>query len=95
MKHCGKRIRSGSVLPAALMILATGAAFAHSNQEVTFPEDGAVLSAPPDFVSMTFDSPMRITVIRLIGETDGAPFTVDNLRQNQTDVPLGPSANTT
>ena len=77
------------------MILATGAVFAHSNQEVTFPEDDAVLSAPPDIVSMTFDSPMRITVIRLIGETDGAPFTVDNLRQNQTDVPLGPSANTT
>ena len=40
----------------------------------------------------------RIDVARFVEETaflafaraDGAPFTVDNLRQNQTDVPLGP-----
>ena len=40
----------------------------------------------------------RIDVARFLEETaflafaraDGAPFTVDNLRQNQTDVPLGP-----
>ncbi len=40
----------------------------------------------------------RIDVARFLNEsaflafarTDGAPFTVDNLRQNQTDVPLGP-----
>ena len=40
----------------------------------------------------------RIDVARFLEDTaflafaraDGAPFTVDNLRQNQTDVPLGP-----
>ena len=40
----------------------------------------------------------RIDVARFLNDTaflafaraDGAPFTVDNLRQNQTDVPLGP-----
>ena len=71
MKHGNKFIHRGSALVPVLMILATGAAFAHSKQEVTFPEDGAVLPVPPDVVSMMFNTPMRITVIRLTSETGG------------------------
>ena len=42
-----------------------------SKAEVTFPEDGAVLAASPDVVSMRFDTLMRITVISLTSETGG------------------------
>ena len=70
MNHCDKCIHYGSgLLLPVLMILASETVFAHSKQEVTFPEDGAVLPAPPDVVSMRFDTPMRITVIRMTSET--------------------------
>jgi len=62
--HCGPAL----LLPVS-MVLASGTIFAHSKQEVTFPEDGAVLPAPPDVVSMRFDTPMRITVIHMTSET--------------------------
>lgn len=74
MKHCDKRIHCGPAYVSVLTILATGAAFAHSKQEVTFPADGAVLSASPDVVSMRFDMPMRVTVIQLTSETTGGTF---------------------
>ena len=71
MKHRDERFRHGSALLPLLLTLATGVAVAHSKQEVTFPEDGAVLAASPDVVSMKFDAPMRITVISLTSETGG------------------------
>ena len=71
MNHGSKGVRRGAALATASMVLATGAAFAHSNQEVTFPEDGSVLRAPPDVVSMTFDAPMRITLVNLTSEATG------------------------
>lgn len=71
MKHRDKRIRHGTALLPLLLTFATGAAFAHSKAEVTFPEDGAVLAASPDVVSMRFDTLMRITVISLTSETGG------------------------
>ena len=74
MKHCDKRIHCGPAYVSVLTILATGAAFAHSKQEVTFPADGAVLSVSPDVVSMRFDMPMRVTVIQLTSETTGGTF---------------------
>ena len=52
----------------ALVTSVAGEIRAHSKEETTFPEDGAVLAAAPDVVSMTFDEPMRITMIRLTGE---------------------------
>ena len=69
MKNRDNRIRHGPPLLPLLLTLASGAAAAHSKQEVTFPEDGAVLAASPDVVSMSFDAPMRITVISLTSET--------------------------
>ena len=71
MKHRDNRVRHGPSLLPLLLTLASGAAFAHSKAEVTFPEDGAVLAASPDVVSMSFDAPMRITVISLTSETGG------------------------
>lgn len=55
----------------ALVMSIPGEIHAHSKQETTFPEDGAVLAAAPDVVSMTFDEPMRITMISLTGEAGG------------------------
>ena len=74
MKHRDERVHRGPALLLVLMTLATGAAFAHSKQEMTFPADGAVLAVPPEVVSMTFDMPMRITVIHLTSETTGGTF---------------------
>ena len=52
----------------AIALLAVGTAFAHSRTEGSFPEDGAFLSVSPDVVSLSFDTPTRITMIRLTGE---------------------------
>ena len=68
MRHCDHRTHRAPLIVAAVMLVVAGAAFAHSKQEVTVPHDGAVLAAPPDVVSITFDAPMRITVIRLTSE---------------------------
>ena len=73
-EHYDKRIHSGLALVPVLTVLSGGAAFAHSKQEVTFPKDGAVLSASPGVVSMRFDMPMRVTVIKLTSETTGGTF---------------------
>ena len=43
----------------------TGPALSHSETEATVPTDGAVLTTPPEVIAMTFDAPMRVTLIRL------------------------------
>lgn len=56
------------LLPTALLIvmcLSTLEASAHSKGETTVPRDGATLAAAPERVAMTFDMPMRITLIAL------------------------------
>ena len=68
MRHSDKRVQCALAIVAALMFVVTGAAFAHSKQDVTFPADGAVLPASPDVVSISFGTPMRVTVIRLASE---------------------------
>ena len=60
-------VLASAVLVAIVMSLA-GEIRAHSKQETTFPEDGAVLAAAPDVVSVRFDAPMRVTMIRLTSE---------------------------
>lgn len=42
-----------------------GVAYAHSTKEKTEPGDGSVLSASPSSIGMTFDMPMRVTMIKL------------------------------
>lgn len=58
----------GSAVLVAIVVSVAGETRAHSKQETTFPEDGSVLAAAPDVVSMTFDEPMRITLIQLTSE---------------------------
>lgn len=77
MRHHDRRTRRGSALLPVLITLAAGTALAHSRQEVTIPADGAVLPRPPGIVSMTFDTPMRITLIRLTSETTGETFELE------------------
>ena len=52
----------------ALVMSVAGEIHAHSKQETTFPEDGAVLAAAPEVVYVSFDAPMRITVVMLTSE---------------------------
>lgn len=48
-----------------LVFTLSGFASAHSTKERTEPADGAVLPAPPSSIGMTFDMPMRVTMIKL------------------------------
>lgn len=68
MKRRHGFLARGSAVLAVLVTLAAGEMHAHSQQETTFPEDGAVLAVAPDVLSMTFDEPMRITMISLTSE---------------------------
>ena len=65
-----------SISAFAAMGLSDKPALAHSEKESTTPADGAVLDTPPEIISMTFDSPMRLTMIRLI-DADGVEIEVD------------------
>lgn len=42
-----------------------GNAYAHSTKQKTAPADGSVLLAPPSSIGMSFDMPMRVTMIKL------------------------------
>ena len=42
-----------------------GTATAHSRPETTDPADGAVVAAAPAVIAISFDKPMRITLIEL------------------------------
>ena len=57
-------------LPQAAMLfltlaLSAGSAVAHSKKEATQPADGAVLEVSPEVIGMTFDMPMRVTLLSL------------------------------
>lgn len=53
-----------------------GFAAAHSTKEKTYPADGASLASAPTTIGMTFDMPMRITMIKVI-DANGAEFEVE------------------
>ena len=80
--------------------LAAGGASAHSRSEATTPADGAVLDTAPEVIAMTFDQPMRVTLIRL---TAGDGTEVEVTRTDEmapvtafeaTPAPLAPGAYT-
>lgn len=63
-------IRNVHISLAILLLSLGGVASAHSTKERTEPADGAVLSATPSSIGMTFDMPMRVTMIKLT-DSDG------------------------
>jgi methionine-rich copper-binding protein CopC len=74
---------SRAVLCALLpLVLASQTALAHSSKEGTRPTDGAVLAASPEMIGMTFDMPMRVTLVSLMDQ-DGTGYALtrtDNMR---------------
>jgi methionine-rich copper-binding protein CopC len=62
--------------------LASQATLAHSSKEGTRPNDGAVLTTPPEKVGMTFDMPMRVTLVTLTDQDgkDHALTRQDNMQ---------------
>ncbi len=71
-RYCLPACAPALVAVLALLAGAGAPALAHTEQEATFPQDGAILELAPDVVSVTFDAPMRITSIRLTSEAGGA-----------------------
>lgn len=60
-------------IPQAAMLVLTlalsaGNAMAHSKKEATQPANGAVLETSPEVIGMTFDMPMRVTLLSLIDQ---------------------------
>jgi methionine-rich copper-binding protein CopC len=64
------------------LALAAGQAGAHSKKEATTPADGAALSASPQVITMTFDMPLRVTLISLTDQdgTNHALTRSDDMR---------------
>ena len=62
-------------LPVAALIAAAAPSIAHSTKEGTTPLHGAVLAAAPETIGMTFDTPMRVTMVRL-SDADGSEYDV-------------------
>jgi YD repeat-containing protein len=52
------------------LTLSAGIATAHSKKKATQPADGAVLDASPEVIGITFDMPMRVTLIS-VTDQDG------------------------
>ena len=64
----------GALTPAVLglaLVLATGAArpaLAHAELRASEPAEGAVLSAPPGCIALSFTEPMQVTSLRLLDD---------------------------
>ena len=78
MTHSSRRLLSAFLT----LGLASQAALAHSTKEGTRPNDGAVLSTSPERVGMTFDMPMRVTLVSLTDQDgkDHALTRQDNMQ---------------
>ncbi len=64
----------GALTPAVLglaLVLATapaGPALAHAELRASEPAEGAVLSAPPGRIALSFTEPMQVTSLRLLDD---------------------------
>lgn len=68
-----KSLRAACLAGFAMAL--SGMALAHSENQSTTPADGAVLDASPEVLAMTFDEPMRLTLV-LLTDADGAEIEV-------------------
>ena len=62
-----------AVAVGSLVLSLAGAATAHSRAETTVPANGEVVAAAPAMITISFDKPMRITLIELTN-ADGDAF---------------------
>lgn len=70
-----------------LMLHASGPAAAHAVLVGTDPEDGTVLDAPPDQLSLTFNEPVQVVAgATSVLAADGSPVEVDVVAVNETVV---------
>ena len=77
-----KRLRPTTALLVLALAFGAGQVDAHSIKEATSPADGSVIAASPDAISMTFDMPLRVTLITLTDQT-GAEYALarsDNMQ---------------
>lgn len=64
-----KRLSPVTALLAFSLAVGAEHADAHSKKEATEPVDGSVIAASPEAISMTFDMPLRVTLITLTDQT--------------------------
>src|SRR5215470_5176105 len=57
---------------ALALFLHASAAFAHATLVKAEPADGAVIAQPPSALRLTFNEPVAVLAIRLIGPSGGA-----------------------
>ena len=64
--------RRHTVVPAVLaaLLLAPSLAFAHAIKVESDPADGATLASAPAAIEMAFDTPVRVTLVRLTDAAD-------------------------
>jgi len=62
-------LKPTTALFALALTFGAGQADAHSKKEATEPADGAVIAASPEAISMTFDMPLRVTLITLTDQS--------------------------
>ena len=65
-----------AVAAGSLVLSFAGAATAHSRTETTVPTNGAVVAAAPAVIAISFDKPMRVTLIELTN-ADGDAFALE------------------
>jgi methionine-rich copper-binding protein CopC len=63
----------------AALVLAPGLAFGHAAKTETTPADGATLASAPAAIEMAFDTPVRVTLVRLT-DAAGERYEVDYTR---------------
>ncbi|MTI15965.1 copper resistance protein CopC [Rhodobacteraceae bacterium RKSG542] len=56
---------------AAVAIAASGSAFAHSKKMKAVPQDGAVLDEAPQRIEVMMTTPLRLTMVTLVGAEGG------------------------
>ncbi len=61
---------------ALAIALPSQTVFAHASKEATQPSDGSVLAETPPTIGMTFDEPMRITLI-VLTDQDGTEHALE------------------
>ena len=67
---------AAAVTVASFALSISGPAAAHSRPETTVPADSSVLAQAPATITISFDKPMRITLIELTN-ADGDTFALE------------------